>query len=60
LDSIRDTGRLPEGDALDKAMTAFNEQFDTGEQTAATPSSARAADKSADTAAAATGAEAGS
>ena len=27
---IRDTGRLPEGDALDKAMAAFTEQFDTG------------------------------
>jgi len=67
LDSIRDTGRLPEGDALDKAMTAFNQQFGTDEQSTApsstsssASSSAGAADKSADVAVAATNAEAGS
>ncbi|MDA8282103.1 MAG: F0F1 ATP synthase subunit alpha [Actinomycetota bacterium] len=30
LDTIRSTGKLPEGDALEKAMAAFTESFDTG------------------------------
>ncbi|MDA8342524.1 MAG: F0F1 ATP synthase subunit alpha [Actinomycetota bacterium] len=31
LETIRSTGRLPEGDALEKAMAAFTESFDTGQ-----------------------------
>ena len=30
LETIRSTGKLPEGDALEKAMAAFTESFDTG------------------------------
>ncbi len=30
LETIRTTGSLPEGDALDKALTAFNDSFGTG------------------------------
>jgi F-type H+/Na+-transporting ATPase subunit alpha len=30
LDGIRDTGKLPEGDALATALTKFTESFDTG------------------------------
>jgi F-type H+/Na+-transporting ATPase subunit alpha len=30
LETIRTTGRLPEGDALDKALRAFLDNFDTG------------------------------
>jgi F-type H+/Na+-transporting ATPase subunit alpha len=30
LQSIRDTGRLPEGDALEESVVAFTSQFDTG------------------------------
>jgi len=30
LETMRNTGALPEGDELDKALTAFGESFDTG------------------------------
>jgi F-type H+/Na+-transporting ATPase subunit alpha len=30
LETIRSTGALPEGDELDKGLTAFVEGFDTG------------------------------
>ncbi len=60
LETIRDTGRLPEGDALDKAMTDFNEQFDTGDDSSPASSGQKPADGAADTAVAASGAEAGS
>jgi F-type H+-transporting ATPase subunit alpha len=30
LESIRSTGTLPDGDALDKGLTSFLEGFDTG------------------------------
>jgi hypothetical protein len=30
LETIRTTGALPEGDELDKGVTAFVEAFDTG------------------------------
>ncbi len=36
LETIRDTGRLPEGDALEHSMTTFTGQFDTGVPTPAT------------------------
>jgi len=30
LDTIRTTGKLPEGDALEKALRTFTDNFDTG------------------------------
>jgi len=30
LDTIRTSGKLPEGDAMDKALRTFNDGFDTG------------------------------
>ncbi|HEY1467091.1 MAG TPA: F0F1 ATP synthase subunit alpha, partial [Acidimicrobiales bacterium] len=30
LDTIRTTGKLPEGDGLEKALRAFTDSFDTG------------------------------